>query len=307
MRRRPVVGLTLAALVVLGLQGSATEPAGPGFLGAYTWRAQDSGFGGLSAIEVAADGAGFIAVGDRGGWIAGRLVRDEGGRIAGVEAGAVQPLLARPGDGPLRDGRRDAEGLAQAPDGSLYISFERAARVLRYAAPGAAAENLPTPPEFAGFRRNGALEALAIAPDGALYTLPERSGGAERPFPVWRFRDGVWSQPFSLPRQDDFLPVGADFGPDGRFYLLERDFRGLAGFASRVRSFALTDDGLFDARVEMESGAGLHDNLEGIAVWRDGAGDIRLTLVSDDNFLPVQRTEIVEYRVVAGAGPASGH
>ena len=38
------------------------------------------------------------------------------------------------------------------------------------------------------------------------------------------------------------------------------------------------------------------DNLEGIAVWADGQG-IRITMISDDNFLFVQRTELVEYRV----------
>ena len=37
-------------------------------------------------------------------------------------------------------------------------------------------------------------------------------------------------------------------------------------------------------------------NLEGIAVWVDGQG-IRITMVSDDNFLFVQRSELVEYRV----------
>lgn len=306
MRRSPLVGLTLPLVLLAGLQGSATEPAGAGFLGAFTWRADDPAFGGVSGIELGPDGRTFVAVTDRGAWMSGRLIRDDEGRITDVEAGTVTALLGLE-NAPLRKGRRDSEGLAIARDGTVYISFEQVPRVLRYATLAASAENLPTPDAFAAFPRNAALEALAIGPDGTLYTMPEQPDGAATGFPVWRFRDGAWDQPFAIPRRDAFLPVGADIGPDRRLYLLERELRGLTGFASRVRSFALTADGVADERVDMESRAGFHDNLEGIAVWRDGAGDIRLTMVSDDNFLILQRTEIVEYRVVAGAGPASGH
>ena len=38
-----------------------------------------------------------------------------------------------------------------------------------------------------------------------------------------------------------------------------------------------------------------HDNLEGLAVTRAATGQIRLTMISDDNFNPFQRSEIVEY------------
>ena len=64
-----------------------------------------------------------------------------------------------------------------------------------------------------------------------------------------------------------------------------------------MRSFALGEGGLTDERVEMESATGQHDNLEGLSVWRDGAGVIRLTMISDDNFSFFQTTEIVEYRL----------
>lgn len=298
MRLCPRVGVIAALLLTLGLQTGATEPPGPGFAGSFLWQSDDPDLGGVSGIEVSHDGLAFSAITDRGGWVQGRITRDGAGRITGLTTGPVTPLLALD-DAPLRKGRRDAEGLAIAPDGTAYLSFERVARVLRYARLDGSAENLPTPPEFAAFGRNSALEALAVGPDGTLYTLPERSGAVDRPFPVWRFRGGIWDQPFAVPRLDGFLPVGADFGPDGRFYLLEREFRGLGGFASRVRSFVLDGQGLADERVDLQSRPGQHDNLEGIAVWRDAAGDIRLTMVADDNFLPVQDTELVEYRVLA--------
>ena len=90
--------------------------------------------------------------------------------------------------------------------------------------------------------------------------------------------------------------MGADVGPDGRLYLLERNFRGLLGFRSRVRRFGLGPDGITSTEELLSTGTLQYDNLEGISVWDDGLG-IRLTMISDDNFLPVQRTELVEYRV----------
>jgi len=91
--------------------------------------------------------------------------------------------------------------------------------------------------------------------------------------------------------------VAADFGPDGRLYVLERQFRGLMGFASRVRRFRLGMDRLLAEETLLETAVGLHDNLEGLSVWRDAGGALRLTMIADDNFSFFQRTEIVEYRV----------
>src|SRR5690606_38058901 len=116
-------------------------------------------------------------------------------------------------------------------------SLEGEARVLAYNRLGGPARNLPSHKDFAKMQGNSSLEALAIDKRGWLYTLPERSGREDRPFPVYVFNGKSWSKPYALPREGRFLPVGADFGPDGRFYLLERDFRGIAGFASRVRAF----------------------------------------------------------------------
>jgi hypothetical protein len=144
---------------------------------------------------------------------------------------------------------------------------------------------------------NAALEALAIAPDGMLYTLPEQTAQHDQPFPVYRFRNDQWENTLTIPREGSFLPVGADFGPDGRFYLLERDFRGLSGFASRLRRFTLTDAGFVDAKTLLETPVGLHDNLESVSIWRDAAGHLTASMVSDDNFNLLLRTEIAEYRL----------
>ena len=300
MRRRSglAVTLALAAVVAFGLSpsGGAGLPGGAIYVGRYVWQGDDPAFGGFSGIDLREDGLGFVAVSDRGAILEGRLSRDAAGKVTAVHAGKIARLQDRDGNR-LGSGQSDAEGLALAADGTIYVSFEGNARVLAYPGIGQPSKPLPRPEAFKAFQRNSALEALAIDPAGTLYTLPERSGTLDKPFQVYRFRAGVWSQPFSIPRDGNWLPVGADFGPDGRLYLLERDFQGIWGFLTRVQVFDVSDTAITGGEVVLQTRAGTHDNLEGIAVWRDASGAIRLTLISDDNFFILQTTEIVDYRL----------
>ncbi|GKY88828.1 hypothetical protein STA1M1_26970 [Sinisalibacter aestuarii] len=258
---------------------------------------QDEAFGGWSGLELSPDGKTFVTISDKGSILTGRIDRDAQGRIVSVAAGTIRAMRHTDG-GTLPRYYNDSEGLALAPDGRVFVSFEAMHRVVEYAnASVERATTLPAHPNFEKLRNNSSLEALAIGPDGALYTVPERSGGATRPFPVYRFADGDWTIFARIPRRDDFLPVGADIGPDGRFYLLERLFYGIFGFASRVRRFDITADGFTNETELLRTKAGTHDNLEGLAVWRDEAGAMRLTMISDNNFKFFQTTEFVEYLV----------
>jgi hypothetical protein len=296
MLRRSVVAITVGLVLAAGLEGSASPTPPPGFLDEFQWRMDTPRFGGFSGIELAANGLDFIALSDRGAYTTGRITRDGDGRITDFSA-APMALLKSDTEAPLKPQRADSEGLALAADGSIYVSFEGVARVLHYPKLGGTAIGLPIDPDFKKMQENSSLEALAIGPDGAIYTLPERSGSENRPFPVYRFKSGTWSHDFSIPRKGSFLAVSADFGPDGRFYLLERDLRGLSGFASRLRRFDVGSNGFSAETTLLETPAGLHDNLEGLSIWRDAAGHLTATMVSDDNFTPFLRNEIVEYRL----------
>ncbi|WP_298496885.1 esterase-like activity of phytase family protein [uncultured Maritimibacter sp.] len=300
MRRRLAVAVT--ALAALTPVSNAQSPQPAVLSASVQWSIPDESFGGWSGIEVDDDGVGFTTVSDRGFVTSGRLVRSASDRLIGAEGGPILTLQESEG-GPLRRYRDDSEGLAVAPDGTMYVSFEGTHRVMRFAdITGDAGEDLPGHPDFDEMQNNSSLEALAIGPDGTLYTLPERSGQLARPFPVYRFRDGAWDQPFDIPRRDEFLPVGADIGPDGRFYLLERLLSTTnPGFASRVRRFDLTDEGLTNETQLLVTQPRQHDNLEGIAVWRDQDRQIRLVLIADNNQRFFQKNEIVEYIVTPDA------
>ena len=295
MRASSVLSLIGAGLVFLTLGSSAQPRSEAVYLGSFSWSLPQDGFGGFSGLELSEDGKSFVAITDKGSIVTGTINRKDG-RIAGIDARSLVPLRNIDG-GALGRYEGDSEGLALRPDGRLYVSFENIHRVWTYRDPTSEAAWLPRDPDFKNMQNNSSLEALAIDTDGALYTLPERSGQLSRPFPVYRYKDGAWTKPFSVPRRAEFLPVGADFGPDGRFYLLERHFSGIFGFLTRVRSFRIDGDRITDERTLLETGAGTHDNLERIAVWRDPAGDIRLTMISDDHFRAFQITEFVEYKL----------
>lgn len=294
MFRRTLSRLTLL-LILAGFRSSAWPLPATGFLQDIPFRGHGKLFGGFSALHLSPDGLTFVAVSDRGAFVTGAFTRDAAGQIVSIATGKMTPLLGRDGKA-LRPGHNDTEGLGIAPDGTTYISFEGPARVLKYPKLGGSAKVMPSHADFFDMEANTSLESLAQDASGALYTLPETSGLTGRPFPVYRFAKGKWAQPFTLPRRGTFLVSDATFGPDGRFYILERQFHGLGGFAMRLRRFDLTAKGATNETTLLQTDPGTFGNLEGLSVWRDAKG-LRATMVTDDNFFPLLRSEIVEYRL----------
>tara|TARA_R110000737_G_scaffold302804_1_gene309963 strand:- start:1166 stop:2071 length:906 start_codon:yes stop_codon:yes gene_type:complete len=244
--------------------------------------------GGLSGIEVLAGGDQFIGLSDRGFLVFGRLIR-QNGRLTEAHVDSRLDFPAPDGStDPM--GAGDSEGLAHDKDGRLTISLEQNNAVWRIEDDGLTTQ-LPDPPETGRLIPNGKYEALAVDDSGALYTLPETAIEKRRFVPLWRLDGEVWSRVRDVPVIDNFHPVGADFGPDGAFYLLERAF-GL-GFSNQIRRFDLSDPS-DPGRVIWRTDEHLRANFEGLSVWQDATGRTMLTMVSDDNFLPLLESAILE-------------
>ena len=290
----------LALVLVIGLSGRIVMPQ---TVTAVRWPSDGDGFGGWSGLDVAPDGTRFFAVSDAGTATEGTLLRRDGA-LVGVAAPRPDwlPVIARE---PPAIRTRDAEGLDVAPDGAWRVSFEADHRVAVFPAGAARGRRLPVARAFGALRHNYGLEALARAPDGALLALPERSGAAGRPFPVHRFAEGRWSVAATLSRDAGWWVTGADFGPDGALYVLERRFLAL-GFASRIRRLAPPIAGAMEGTVVYRSPFGRHGNLEGIGIWRDAGGRLRATMVADDNHRRVQRSQIVEVVLPLADGSGDG-
>jgi hypothetical protein len=256
-------------------------------------------FGGWSGIEISPDGSGMTAITDRGRLIRARIERDierDKGLITGITPLRWWRLKSSSGRF-LSRGIIDSEGLAIGNDAAIHISFEGVARVARYRTPNAPASVLSHHKTFKTLPGNSALEALAIDENNRLYTIPEQlgDGAAIRVFVMDNGTgNSAWHLAFTLSGDDNFRPVGADFGPNGQFYLLERGWS-VFGFRTRVRRWNNVSVQPQNEQLLVLTQTGTHDNLEGLAVWQDKQGRIRLTMIADDNFLSVQQTEIVEY------------
>lgn len=262
----------------------------------YEWTFDDPDFGGFSGLWMSDDGKEILALSDRGHYARGKVTRVDS-LLAQIETIELKQL-------PLVNNRKpedfliDAEGLAVAPDGSIYVSYEGHHRVWKFD------KNFENPEwthqwsEFWRFQANSGLEALAADKDGAIYAIPERSGKWERPFPVQRLVNGKWDETLAIPRSKRFLVVGADFGSDGRLYLLERDFDILSGFKSRIRRFNLDKNGFGDGETLLETKFSAMHNAEGISLWTGADGKLMLTTIADDNFTGVLKTLVTEFEVV---------
>lgn len=294
MRIRAFLPLIVAAWAGANTSAGAPLPGPAELVGGTVLASNSPGMGGYSGIHVAKDGVTLIVISDRGTIMQGRLTRNANGRITGATLGRVVALLGLDGK-PLGKRRTDAEGLVIGADGTIFIAFEGISRVEARKTPTGLPRILPSHPDFARFLPNGGLESLAMGEDGALYAIPEKYRLADGSIPVYRFADNRWDRSRNLPASPGFDPVEADIGPDGALYLLERRFRGVRGFSSQVRRFYLDENDPGETLLTTSSGR--HDNLEGLSVWRDPDGALRLTMISDNNFFPAQRSEIVEYRL----------
>ncbi len=287
MRRHLVALIALLAVAC----GVSPEPVGPArFLSAWTFEPDKEWLGGFSGLD-SPDGQRFAMVSDQGYYVLGRFRREDG-RITGFDRFRVYTQAHPPG---RRHGvGRDAEGLVW-DGGRLAVSREGVHEVWRNDDPAGPPEVLPRHPDFVTLPVNKSLEALAGEADGTLLTLPETARGGV--FQLYRWDGADWRRSAMLSASDGFSAVGADIGPDGWFYLLERRLHLPFRFSSRVRRFRIESDRVLAEETVLRTAPGVHDNLEGLTVWRDARGDLRLTMVSDDNFLRMQRTEFVEYVV----------
>ena len=274
------------------LAGCAPLPHDVTLTSHFVWLGDGEDFGGLSGLEVLDGGSRYVAINDRGVIRSGPIEREDG-QITGMPVDQRNLFLRMNGRAVSRK-NNDSEGLAIGQDGLTYVSFEGATRVVAYDDRAAPPVRIFRNPVFRDLALNASLESLAIDDSGTLYAIPERSGRANRPFPVYRFQEGSgWDTAFQLPRRGSFLIVGADIGPDEMLYVLERDFTGV-GFRSRVRRFDLMGG---SEEVLLQTANGTHDNLEGISIWQSPDDGLVMTLISDDNFRFFQRTEVVEYRI----------
>jgi hypothetical protein len=262
-------------------------------------------FGGISAILIERDGGRFLAVTDKGNWLRARILYD-GDAPARIVDAEMAPILGPDGRPITARGWYDAEAIVE-DGGTVYVGIERVHQILRfdYARQGLLARGQPIaiPPRIKTLPRNQGVEALVVVPRGlplagTLIAISERGLDEAGNILGWLI-GGPSPGEFAVTRSDDFDITDAALVPGGDLIILERRFSLLRGVAMRIRRIqlaAVKPGATVDGAVLITADMGYQvDNMEGLALHRTAAGDTVLTLISDDNFSPVQRTLLLQF------------
>lgn len=267
------------------------------FRAGFVLTSGDPRFGGLSGLWIARGGERLTAVSDRGTlWLAEPEHADDGTLIGLSAWRAVEPGMM-PGD----PTGRDAEALA-ATGGDLVIAYEGTHRLRRVPldAPASRAAPLPTPPGL-GEAHNRGMEALVALPDGALLAIAEgvRTPGGD--LAAWLIEDDR-AELLAYAPAPGFAPTGADRLED-TIYVLERRFSLLEGLAARVVALDTAEIRPGARLVGRELGVlrppAISENFEAIAARRGPGGGVLLYLLSDDNFIALLRSLLLQFSVQA--------
>jgi hypothetical protein len=261
----------------------------------------DPRFGGLSGLWLAPDGHEIVMASDYGTiWRA--TLEHENDRLIGFAGWQVAELGPVAGDA---DGRIDAEALADDAAGGLVVAVEGALPLRRIARDDpASAEPLPAADDLGeASDGNAGIEALATLADGRLLALSEGVFAAPGELEAWLIEDGHVT-PLRYLVSDGFVPTGAD-RLDDTIYIVERRFSLLdGGFASRIVALdvgQIRQGGPLRGHPLAHLGRpAISENFEGIGVRHGADGRTLIYLVADDNFLPLQRTLLLQFSL---AGP----
>jgi hypothetical protein len=269
-------------------------PAGVRIAGAWHLTAENANFGGLSGL--ARVPGGLLAVSDGGAFV---WINLDGGAPDGTGALAYM----RAADGLILSGKQaqDAEGLAWR-DGAAFVSFERDHRIERFdlGACGAAARAvrvaaLPATIDGRSVPENEGAEALWLGPAASLnfgYEM-DRAGRA----PIGTVPAGQVAQldGKGLETPPGLRLVGADTftDPDGAIRRAVL-FRGYSPFSGARVELAWGEGAADRLRLEKPWAT---DNFEGVAAEILPGGQLRLWLISDDNFSASQRTLLYAFDV----------
>jgi len=262
------------------------------FEGGWALTSDYGEFGGFSGIVVDNDAKSLVAISDKGDWWqahfdARGFVPPTAGTMQRFSLGATADKIDL-----------DAESLIRFGGGYL-VSFEHNHRLEFVSEIGA----IPSRPalsdiDFSGISGNGGMEAIARLATGQLLAIAERGLNGADQLKAWLVSpevvQGLWFKPPA-----NFSPTDAAVMPNGDVLVLLRHFSAIDGVAIKVHHIKAEDivPGAAFSGEEV-----LHltpeftvDNMEGLDVVAMDEDTVRLVMISDDNFNPLQRTLLMMF------------
>ena len=269
------------------------------YLGGVRLTSRDRAFGGFSAMRV--EGDRFTLLSDFGSVVRFRM---------GQDWKITEPQFLTLPDGPgtgweKRD--RDSESMAVDPEtGRIWVGFEGANAIWRYAPDFAAVERHVQPAAMAKWRPPSGPEAMVRLRSGAFLVFAE--GGRAPPHvgnDAVRFAGDPTEDPtrgfrFSYVPPEKYLPTDAVELPDGRLLVLHRAAslrEGFTGIISVVEPSMIRPGAVVRGQeIARLAGDVIHDNYEALAVTQEKDATI-LWLASDDNQMWFEQSLLLKFRL----------
>tara|TARA_Y100000991_G_scaffold22586_1_gene14487 strand:- start:306 stop:1199 length:894 start_codon:yes stop_codon:yes gene_type:complete len=254
----------------------------------------EKNYGGFSGLIVQDEGSEALILTDKSFFFVLKLQRNDDDILTGYSVTRKGRILSSKGE--YLNGRNtDSESIVISKNNNYYISFESNHRIMMHTNVEGKGVFIPKHPMFRKLSVNKGIEALAIDNEDRLIAIPEKPPLGVSDIPIFRLQNNKWEIIKYLKIKDDFMVTDAEFLPQGLLLILERKFSWTQGFKTRFRLISLNK---FDNKKPITvftSTANQFDNLEGMALWKDKKGAIRILTVSDDNFHPLQQSEIREF------------
>ena len=251
-------------------------------------------YGGFSGLLIKNAGTEALVVTDKSFFFVLELRRDDNDFLTGYSVIKKGRILSSKGEH-LNGRNTDSESIAMDTNNNYYISFESNHRIMMHTEVEGKGIFVPKHPMFRKLSVNKGIEALAIDNENRLIAIPEKPPLGISDVPIFRLQNNKWEIIKYVKIEDNFLVTDAEILPMGLLLILERKFSWTQGFKTRFRLISLDKFDNTEPIIVFTSMANQFDNLEGMTFWKDKKGEMRILTVSDDNFHPLQQSEIREF------------
>lgn len=279
------------------------------FLGGIEMVSNDGELGGWSSIRLRPDQKHFVGVIDTGNWITGEIERSADGRLSGISN--VEITFMRDSDGKAGKSKwwMDSESLAFR-DGKILVGFERRYRIDVYPDPGfeqaKPVGSLDILLNKKQLEPNRSTETVVAAPAngplrGGVVTIMEDSVNKDGNL-LAAVLNGPRKGIFYVKKKSPYEVTDGAFLPNGDLLILERRFgltTGIGMQIRRIKTDTIKPGATVDGEVVLEADGGYQiDNMEGLEAFAAPDGTAHVILVSDDNFSLLQRSLMLEFRLL---------
>jgi len=264
------------------------------YVGGWALTSESPDFGGWSALVLGDDAKSITVLNDKGDWL------EAGLNIAATElftGGLLYPFEKGAGSATKMD--YDAESLLRVGTGFL-VGLEQNHRILEVDQIGGANR-------LAGYNQlvdlsvlsnNGGIEAMTMLPGGRLMMFAEHGLDQKNTLPVWIADEKIAETRRFMPSKN-YSPTDAATLPDGDILLLMRHYSQLDGVSVKVMHLTAAEIASGETLVGTElahlADPVSVDNMEALDIEVLVDGTVRLYMMSDDNFNPMQRTLLMVF------------